>query len=69
MVSGLTFAQDYLDIASLNISQTNMEDLDQTFNRNDTNLNLEVLYPIALSNDIVLITGFTAENTRLELRN
>lgn len=66
-LSGSTYAQDYLDIARLNISRTNLEDVDQTFNTDVTNLNLEVLYPTPLTNDMVLITGFTAENTGLEL--
>ncbi len=67
MSSTFTFAQDYLDIVRLNMGRTNMEDVDQTFDTDVTNLNLEVLYPTPLTRDIVMITGFTAENTGLEL--
>ena len=69
IVCGITQAQDYLDIVRLNVSRTNMEDVDQTFDTDVTNLNLEVLYPTPLTGDIVMITGFTAENTGLEPGN
>jgi hypothetical protein len=66
-LGGLVQAQDYLDIARLNVSRTNLEDVDQTFDTDVSNLNLEVLYPTPISDNIVMITGLTAENTNLEL--
>lgn len=66
-LASLVQAQDYLDIARLNISRTNFEDVDKTFDTDVSNVNLEILYPTALTDQIILITGLTAENTNLEL--
>ena len=65
--STLCFAQDYLDIIRLNVGRTNLEDLEQTFDTDITNVNLEILYPTPLTGKITMITGLTAENTGLEL--
>ncbi len=67
LLSSVCTAQDYLDLARLNVSRTNLEDVDQTFDTDVTNLNLEILYPTPLTDNIVMITGLTAENTSLNL--
>lgn len=67
LFGGLVQAQDYLDIARFNISRTNLEDVEQTFDTDVSNLNLEILYPTPVSDKVVLITGLTAENTNLKL--
>jgi hypothetical protein len=72
LFAGLTVtAQDYLDIARLNIGNTtlsNIEDGDrEDFETTITNLNFEFLYPTPIGKKTVLITGLTAESTGLEL--
>jgi len=67
VVSATGFAQDYLDIARLQLGRTNLEDVEGDHDTDVHNINLEILYPTPLTGDIVLITGFTAENTGLEL--
>jgi hypothetical protein len=68
VLGSLVQAQDYLDIVRVNISRTNLENLDQTFDTDVNNVNIEFLYPTPITDKIVLITGFTAENTNLGLR-
>lgn len=62
-------AQDYLDIARLNIGNTTLENIDEDddFETQATNVNLEFLYPTPLSKKTVMITGFTFENTTLRV--
>ncbi|MFD2562240.1 hypothetical protein [Aquimarina rubra] len=60
-------AQDYTDIVRLNISQANLEDEQKTFDTDVTNINFEVLYPKILNENLILLTGLTAENTNVNL--
>lgn len=65
-------AQDYLDIARLNIGNTTLQNVEDPqsgseFETQATNVNLEFLYPTPLSKKTVLITGFTYENTTLRV--
>ncbi|WP_438961267.1 DUF6268 family outer membrane beta-barrel protein [Nonlabens sp.] len=71
LVCGLsiTSAQNYLDIARLNVSNTTLEDLEQTHETNITNVNLEFLLPTPINDKTILITGLTAENTSMVLSN
>ncbi|GAK94580.1 hypothetical protein JCM19298_153 [Nonlabens ulvanivorans] len=62
-------AQNYLDIARLNVSNTTLEDLEQTHETNITNVNLEFLLPTPINDKTILITGLTAENSSLVLSN
>ncbi|GAK75726.1 MULTISPECIES: DUF6268 family outer membrane beta-barrel protein [Nonlabens] len=62
-------AQNYLDIARINISNTTLEDLEQTHETNITNVNLEFLLPTPINDKTILITGLTAENSSLVLSN
>ncbi|AXT49615.1 hypothetical protein D1818_01810 [Aquimarina sp. BL5] len=67
LFSFLVHAQDYTDIVRLNISRVNLEDVEQTFDTDITNINFELLYPKVLNDKFVLLTGITAENTHLNL--
>jgi len=58
-------AQNYLDLARLNIGNTTLEDEDGNQETDITNVNLEFLYPTPINDKTVLITGFTVENTSL----
>ncbi len=65
-------AQDYLDIARLNIGNTTLQNIEDAesgseFETQATNVNLEFLYPTPLNKKTVLITGFTYENTTLQV--
>ncbi|PQJ30538.1 hypothetical protein BST92_00650 [Nonlabens arenilitoris] len=62
-------AQNYLDIARINVSNTTLEDLEQTHETNITNVNLEFLLPTPINDKTILITGLTAENSSLVLSN
>jgi hypothetical protein len=67
---GFASAQNYLDLARLNVSNTSMETLegDQAVHETDiTNFNFEFLYPTPINDKTVLITGITVENTGLSL--
>ncbi|MBW1298260.1 DUF6268 family outer membrane beta-barrel protein [Aquimarina litoralis] len=67
LFSSAGIAQDYTDILRLNVSRTNLEDTEQTFDTDITNINFEVLYPKILNDNLVLLTGATVENTNLKL--
>ena len=60
-------AQDYVDIFKLSINNATFGNLDNNYETSVNNLNMEVYYPIKLSDKAVLLTGFTVENTRLNL--
>jgi hypothetical protein len=64
---GFASAQNYLDLARLNISNTSMEDVEETFETDITNFNFEFLYPTPINDKTTLITGITMENTGLNL--
>lgn len=60
-------AQDYVDIFKLSLNNTTLGNLDNDYETSVNNLNMEVYYPQKLSDKAVLLTGFTVENTRLNL--
>lgn len=60
-------AQDYVDIFKLSLNNTTLGNLDNDYETSVNNLNMEVYYPKKLSDKAVLLTGFTVENTRLNL--
>ncbi|MFB0904443.1 MAG: DUF6268 family outer membrane beta-barrel protein, partial [Nonlabens sp.] len=69
---GFASAQNYLDLARLNVSNTSMETLKGEEGRavhetNITNFNFEFLYPTPINDKTILITGITVENTGLSL--
>jgi hypothetical protein len=64
---GIASAQSYLDLVRLNVSNTTLEDVEETFETNISNVNLEFLYPTPINDKTILITGLTAENTGLNL--
>jgi Domain of unknown function (DUF6268) len=60
-------AQDYVDILKLSVNNTTLGNIDNNYETSVNNLNMEVYYPKKLSEKAVLLTGFTVENTRLDL--
>jgi hypothetical protein len=60
-------AQDYVDILKLSVNNTTLGNIDNNYETSVNNLNMEVYYPKKLSEKAVLLTGFTVENTRLNL--
>lgn len=60
-------AQDYVDIFKLSINNATFGNLDNNYETSVNNLNMEVYYPKKLSDKAILLTGFTVENTRLNL--
>ncbi|WP_213520062.1 DUF6268 family outer membrane beta-barrel protein [Nonlabens sp.] len=59
-------AQNYLDLARLNVGNTTLEDENGNQETDVTNFNFEFLYPTPINDKTVLITGFTVENTSLD---
>jgi len=62
------FSQDYVDIVKLSVNNATLGNIEDDYETSVNNLNLEVYYPKKLSEKAVLLTGFTVENTRLNLR-
>lgn len=60
-------AQDYVDIFKLSVNNATLGNIDNNYETGVNNLNMEVYYPKKLSEKAVLLTGFTVENTRLNL--
>lgn len=60
-------AQDYVDIFKLSVNNAILGNIDNNYETGVNNLNMEVYYPKKLSEKAVLLTGFTVENTRLDL--
>ena len=60
-------AQDYVDILKLSVNNTTLGNIDNNYETSVNNLNMEVYYPKKMSEKAVLLTGFTVENTRLNL--
>jgi hypothetical protein len=60
-------AQDYVDIFKLSLNNATLGNVDNDYETSVNNLNMEVYYPKKLSEKAVLLTGFTVENTRLNL--
>ena len=61
-------AQDYVDIFKLSVNNATLGNIDNNYETGVNNLNMEVYYPKKLSDKAVLLTGFTVENTKLNLR-
>lgn len=66
---GVASAQNYLDIARLNVGSTTLEDVDGQNETDVSNVNFEFLYPTPVNDKTILITGLTVENTNLNLRS
>ena len=60
-------AQDYVDIIKLSVNNATLGNIENDYETSVNNLNMEVYYPKKLSDKAVLLTGFTVENTRLNL--
>lgn len=67
MSANLIYSQDYVDIVKLSTNNATLGNLDNNYETSVNNLNMEVYYPKKLSDKAVLLTGFTVENTRLDL--
>lgn len=71
----VSYAQDYVDIVKLTVNnttlgpiqETNQSNTNKNFETSVNNVNFELYYPKKLSEKVVLLTGLTAENTRLNL--
>ena len=69
------YSQDYVDIVKFSTNNTtlgtipeaNQKSTNKNFETSVNNLNFESYYPKKLSEKLVLLTGLTAENTRLNL--
>ena len=69
------YSQDYVDIVKFstnntslgNIPEPNQTNANKNFETSVNNVNFELYYPKKLSEKLVLLTGLTAENTRLNL--
>ena len=69
------YSQDYVDIVKFstnnttlgNIQEANQTNANKNFETSVNNVNFELYYPKKLSEKLVLLTGLTAENTRLNL--
>jgi hypothetical protein len=60
-------AQDYVDIVKLSRNNTTLGNLDNDSETSINNTNLEIYYPTRINENLVVLTGLTAENTRLNL--
>lgn len=62
-------AQDYLDVLKASYHNTTLGNVDNDEETDVTNANIEMYFPLPITGDITMITGFTYENTRLSLNN
>ena len=70
LISGSVIqAQDYLDVVKASYGNVTLGNVDNDEETDVSNANVEVYFPVPLTSDIVLISGFTYENTRLSLNN
>ena len=60
-------AQDYIDLVKIANNKTTFETVANDFETQVNNLNIEVYYPTRVNEKFVVITGFTIENTKLNL--
>lgn len=60
-------AQDYVDIIKLSSNNTTMGNDQNDYKTGIYNQNLQLYYPIRASESLVVLTGFTVENTSLNL--
>lgn len=58
-------AQDYVDVIRLSSNNAVRGNEENDYKTMINNLNLQVYYPIRMSEKLVLLSGFTVENTRL----
>jgi hypothetical protein len=58
-------AQDYVDIFKITLNNATLGNVDNDYKTSVNNLNMEVNYPKKISEKVILLTGFTVENTRL----
>jgi hypothetical protein len=63
----LAYSQDYVDIVKFSVNNTKLGNIKNDYETNVNNLNFEVYYPKKISDKLVLLTGLTAENTKLNL--
>lgn len=64
---GTVHAQDYVDIVKLSRNNATLGNLDDDGETSVNNTNFEVYFPKRINEDLVVLAGFTAENTRLNL--
>lgn len=62
-------AQDYLDVLKASYHSTTLGNIENDSETEVGNANIEMYFPVPLTVDITMITGFTYENTRLGLDN
>ena len=62
-------AQDYLDVLKASYHSTTLGNIENDSETEVGNANIEMYFPVPLTGDITMITGFTYENTRLGLDN
>uniref|UniRef100_UPI00404A5A6E DUF6268 family outer membrane beta-barrel protein n=1 Tax=Flavobacterium sp. TaxID=239 RepID=UPI00404A5A6E len=60
-------AQDYVDIVKLSVNNANLGNVDNDYETSVNNVNFEVYYPTVINDKLVVLTGITAENTRLNI--
>ena len=65
----MSYAQDYLDVVKATYHTATLGNVDNDEETDVGNANVEVYFPLPLTSDITLISGFTYENTRLSLNN
>ena len=58
-------AQDYIDIFKLSLNNVTLGNSHNNYETSVNNLNAEFYYPTKISENSILLTGFTFENTRL----
>lgn len=60
-------AQDYVDIVKFSNNNVTLGNIDNDYETNINNLNFELYYPSVINDKLVVLTGITAENTRLNV--
>lgn len=60
-------AQDYVDIVKIAGNNASLGNADNDFETSATNINIELYYPKRVSDKLVILSGFTVENTSLNL--
>lgn len=60
-------AQDYVDIIRASANNTSMGNVDNDYKASVNNQKLELYYPKRVSESLVILSGFTVENTTLRL--
>lgn len=65
VASSFAFAQDYVDIVKFSVNNATLGNIENKYETSVNNLFFELYYPKKMSEKLVLLTGFTTENTRL----